>query len=120
MSEPGTKKAFDVFSYGTLKEDEVLSESAIDHCRVMVSAELVSSDLFIQSARRSAFARASAGTCRLRRRRPGLGAGCTTRWGMAKADIDNKVLINRQYDHMMWPHNPVGLRVAHRSFGMHI
>ena len=46
LFELGMKTALDVFSYGTLKEDEVLSESAIDYCRELVSAELVSSAFY--------------------------------------------------------------------------
>ena len=46
LFELGMKTALDVFSDGTLKEDEVLSESAIDDCRELVSAELVSSVVY--------------------------------------------------------------------------
>ena len=72
LVELGMKTALDVFSDGTLKEDEVLSESAIDYCRELVSAELVSSACLFRAPAVLLPRVPQQG-------RPGLQAGCTTR-----------------------------------------
>ncbi len=71
LFELGMKTALDVFSDGTLKEDEVLSESAIDYCRELVSAELVSSACLFRAPAVLLPRVPQQG-------RPGLQAGCTT------------------------------------------
>ncbi len=108
--------ALDVFSDGTRKEDEVLSESAIDYCRELVSAELVSSAFyserpplcFLACLRRDRQVKETAAR---------FASRLYNAMEIANADIENKALIKKQHDRMMATQR-LGLRLAHRNFGM--
>ena len=104
LFELGMKTALDVFSDGTLKEDEVLSESAIDYCRELVSAELVSS-AFYSERPPFCFLACLSRDMQVKENAARFASRLYNAMEIANADIENKALIKKQYDRMMWPHN---------------